>query len=64
MSSRAGCLALGPNTAAFLDREKDLGTLESDKIADVVLLDGNPLEGYWNLNARVVIKGVVMVDKR
>jgi hypothetical protein len=31
-----------------------------------VLLDGNPLEGYWNLlNARVVVKGgEVVVDKR
>jgi imidazolonepropionase-like amidohydrolase len=57
---------LGPNTAAFLNKEKELGTLEQGKLGDVVLLDGNPLEGYWNLlNARVVIKGgAVMVDKR
>ena len=57
---------LGPNTAAFLDREKDLGTLEIGKFGDIVLLEGNPLEGYWHLlNATVVIKGgAIMVDKR
>ncbi len=57
---------LGPNTAAFLDREKDLGTLETGKYGDIVLLEGNPLEGYWHLlNAKVVIKGgAIMVDKR
>ena len=35
-------------------------------LADIVILDGDPLEGYWNLlNAVVVIKGGdVVIDKR
>jgi imidazolonepropionase-like amidohydrolase len=57
---------MGPNSAKFIDREKDLGTLEPGKLADIVVLGGNPLDGYWNfLTAVIVIKGgVVMVDKR
>jgi imidazolonepropionase-like amidohydrolase len=57
---------MGPNTAAFIEKTKDLGTLEAGKLADIVMLDGNPLDGYWNfLNAKVVIKGgTVVVDKR
>jgi imidazolonepropionase-like amidohydrolase len=57
---------MGPNTAAFLEKTSELGTLEPGKFADIVLLTGNPLEGYWNLlNPKVVIKGgEVVVDKR
>jgi len=57
---------MGPNTAAFIEKSADLGTLETGKLADIVLLDGNPLVGYWNLlNAKVVIKnGAIVVDKR
>ena len=57
---------MGPNTAAFIEKEKDLGTLEPGKLADMVILAGNPFDGYWNLlYPRVVVKGgVIVVDKR
>jgi len=57
---------MGPNTAAYINMADDLGTLEAGKLADIVLVAGDPMEGYWHmLDARVVLKeGKVVVDKR
>lgn len=54
------------NTAAILGRSADLGTLEAGKIADVVLVAGNPLNNIHDLlDVDFVVKdGQVMVDKR
>jgi imidazolonepropionase-like amidohydrolase len=57
---------MGPNTASYIQMGDQLGTLEAGKLADIILLDGDPMEGYWNwLKTKVVLKsGVVVVDKR
>jgi imidazolonepropionase-like amidohydrolase len=57
---------MGPNTASYIQMADQLGTLEPGKLADIILLDGDPLEGSWNwLKTKVVIKGgVIVVDKR
>ena len=57
---------IGPNTAAYLNMQEQIGTLEPGKLADIVLLDGNPLEDFHDmLKTKVVLKaGKVVVDKR
>ncbi|MGD0131590.1 MAG: amidohydrolase family protein [Bryobacteraceae bacterium] len=57
---------MGPNTASYIQMSSELGTLVPGKLADLILLDDNPLEGYWNwLKTRLVVKGgVIVVDKR
>jgi imidazolonepropionase-like amidohydrolase len=56
---------MGPNTASYIQMADQLGTLEPGKLADIILLDGNPMEGYWNwLKTKLVVKGgKVVVEK-
>jgi imidazolonepropionase-like amidohydrolase len=57
---------IGPNAARFVGMADQIGTLEAGKLADIVLIDGNPtLNIYEMLKTKVVIKeGKVVVDRR
>jgi len=57
---------MGPNSASYIQMSDELGTLESGKLADITIVDGNPLDGYWNmLKTKIVLRsGKVVVDKR
>ena len=57
---------LTKNAAAAIGRSDDLGTLESGKLADIVMIDGNPLAETSDLLkvALVIRDGRVVVDKR
>jgi imidazolonepropionase-like amidohydrolase len=39
------------NPAAFVHQEKDLGTIETGKLADVIILSKNPLENIMNVRS-------------
>src|SRR5262245_37721443 len=54
------------NAAAVIGRSKEIGTLESGKFADLVILDGDPLASVDDLlKVKAVIKdGQIVVDKR
>ena len=53
------------DAARFMGREKDLGTIQKGKFADLVLLDADPLESIGNarkINA-VVVNGRLLDRK-
>lgn len=56
---------MGPNAAAAIDKSADLGALAPGKLADIVLVRGNPLDDVFDLLkvALVVKEGRVVVDK-
>ena len=58
--------ALTLNAAVFLGLNDELGTLEAGKVADIVIMDGDPLADISYLaNVMVVIQaGRVVVDNR
>jgi hypothetical protein len=57
---------IGPNAARYVGMADQIGTLETGKLADIILLDGDPtLNIYEMLKTKVVLKeGKVVVDKR
>ena len=57
---------MGPNSARFVGMEDEIGTLEAGKLADILLLSGDPTDNiYGMLTTEVVLKqGTVVVDKR
>jgi imidazolonepropionase-like amidohydrolase len=69
MSPEEALLTATRNAADALGRLDDLGTIEEGKIADLVVVEGNPLEDIKILqnpsNIRVVMKeGKIEVDRR
>jgi imidazolonepropionase-like amidohydrolase len=57
---------MGPNTAAAIGKSSELGTLEPGKRADIVVVDGNPLDDVFNLTRVVLVvkDGKVVSDQR
>ena len=57
---------MGPNTAAFIEMTDELGQIAPGKIADLAVVDGDPLKLIFNLmNVAVVVQGgKIVVDHR
>jgi imidazolonepropionase-like amidohydrolase len=52
------------NSARFLGKDRDMGSVEEGKIADLVLLDANPLEDINNAKQiSMVMKAGKIIDR-
>jgi imidazolonepropionase-like amidohydrolase len=56
---------MGPDSAAVAGRSADLGTLDDGKLADLVMVDGDPLQDIYSLTRVIMVvkEGKVVVDK-
>ena len=56
---------MGPNAAAAIDKGAEIGTLEPGKLANIVIVSGDPLDDIFSLtHVMMVVKdGKLVVDK-
>jgi len=57
---------IGPNSARYVGMEGEIGTLEPGKLADIILLSGDPTYNIYGMltNELTIVGGKVVVDKR
>ncbi|MGD8324715.1 MAG: amidohydrolase family protein, partial [Gammaproteobacteria bacterium] len=57
---------MGPNSARYVGMEDEIGTLEPGKIADIILLSGDPTYNIYGMltNEMTILGGEIVVDKR
>jgi len=52
------------NSAKAFRKDKDYGTVEAGKVADIVVIDGDPLKDIWAVqNVQLVVQGGKIVDR-
>jgi imidazolonepropionase-like amidohydrolase len=52
------------NVAKAFRKDKDYGTVEAGKVADIVIIDGDPLKDMWAVqNVTLVVQGGKIVDR-
>jgi imidazolonepropionase-like amidohydrolase len=69
MTEMEALMAATKVNAEIMDLDKDIGTLESGKFADLILVDGDPLKDITILNDEsriklVMLDGDIVVDRR